>query len=74
MREVLFPRLIKLRADDDLVHNLAEAVRRGKLMLSESARLELRSAITARRPASADCTDDKGPGPFRPAHGLREAA
>jgi hypothetical protein len=25
MREVLFPRLIRLRADDELVHELAEA-------------------------------------------------
>ena len=55
MREVLFPRLIKLRADDDLVHDLAEAARRDKLTSSEFARRELRRAIVARtRPVRPD--------------------
>jgi hypothetical protein len=62
MREVLFPRLIRLRADDDLVHDLAEAARRDKLSLSEFAGRELRKAV-ARTPVSVGRTDDDGPGP-----------
>ena len=45
MREVLFTRLIKLRADDDLVHDLAEAARRDKLTLGEFACRKLRNAM-----------------------------
>ena len=72
MREVLFPRLIRLRADDDLVHDLAEAAKREHVTHSEFARRELRSAIAVRtRPGRPD---DDGPGPCRPAPGLREAA
>ena len=72
MREVLFPRLIKLRADDALAHGLAEAARRDKLTLSEFARRELRNAIAVR--ARPGRPDDDDPGPFRPTPGLREAA
>jgi translation initiation factor 2 beta subunit (eIF-2beta)/eIF-5 len=45
MREVLFPRLIKLRPYDNPVHDLAEAARRDPLTLSEFACRELRNAI-----------------------------
>ena len=72
MREVLFLRLIKLRADDALAHGLDEAARRDGMTLSEFARRELRSTLASRtRPGRPD---DDGPGPFRPASGLREAA
>ena len=74
MREVLFPRLVRLRADDELVYELAEATRRDKLTLSEFARRELRNALAARTPVSADRADDDGPGPFHPAPGMGEAA
>ena len=43
MREVLFPRLIRLRADDELAHELVEAARQDKVRLSEFARCELRT-------------------------------
>jgi hypothetical protein len=45
MREVLFPRLIKLRADDALAHGLAEAARRDGMTLGEFACRKLRNAI-----------------------------
>ena len=48
MREVLFTRRIKLRADDALAHGLAEAARRDGMTLSEFARRELRSAVASR--------------------------
>jgi hypothetical protein len=65
MREVLFPRLIRLRADDDLVHDLAEAARRDKLSLSEFAGRELRKAV-ARTPVSVGRTDAcRGPQPCK---------
>jgi hypothetical protein len=72
MREVLFPRLIKLRTDDALAHGLAEAARRDGMMLSEFARRELRSAVASRTRSGRP--DDEGPGPFRPAVGARMAA
>ena len=53
---------IRLRADDDLVHDLAEAARRDKLSLSEFAGRELRKAV-ARTPVSVGRADDDGPGP-----------
>ena len=72
MREVLFPRFIKLRADDDLARDLAETARRDRVTLSEYAMRELRRAIAAHtRPGRPD---DDGPGPLRPAPGMREAA
>ena len=74
MREVLFLRLIRPRADDELAHDLAEAARRDPLTLSEFACREPRNAIVARRPGSASSPHHDGPGPFRPAPGLREAA
>ena len=60
--------------DPGLARDLAEVARRDKLTLSEFARRELRSAMAARRPGPAGRTDDDGPGPFRRAPGLREAA
>ena len=45
MPEVLLPLLIKLRANDELVHDLAEAARRDPLTLGEFACRELRNAI-----------------------------
>jgi hypothetical protein len=72
MREVLFLRLIKLRADDALAHGLAEAARRDGMTLSEFARRELRSTLASRtRPGRPD---DDGPGPFRPTPGMQEEA
>jgi Ribbon-helix-helix protein, copG family len=67
MREGLFPRLIRLRADDELAHNLAELACRDKLTLSEFSRCALRNALAARAPVSPCPADDDGPGPFRPA-------
>jgi hypothetical protein len=74
MRKILFPRLLRFRADDELARDLAAAARRDKLTLSEFARRELRNAIATRTIVSAGRTDDNGPGPFRPAPGLRETA
>jgi len=74
MREILFPRLIRLRADDELVHDLAAAARRDKVTLSEFSRRALRNALAARGSVSPCPADDDGPGPFRPASGMREAA
>ena len=72
MREVLFTRLIKLRADDALAHGLAEAARRDGMTLSEFARRELRSAIAARsRPVRPD---NDGSDRHPPAAGARIAA
>ena len=63
MREILFPRLIRLRADDELVHDLAAAARRDKVTLSEFSRRALRNALAARGSVSPCPADDDGPGP-----------
>ncbi len=54
MREVLFPRLSRLRVDDDLVHDLAEAAKREHVTHSEFARRELRSALAGAGTGSRD--------------------
>ena len=72
MREVLFPRLIKLRADDALAHGLAEVARRDGMTLSEFARRELRSAVAVR--ARLGRPDDDGPGRHALVAGARIAA
>jgi len=62
MCEVRFPSLIRLRADDELAHDLVEAARWDKLSSSEFAGRELRKAV-ARTPVSVGRADDDGPGP-----------
>jgi hypothetical protein len=64
MREVLFPRLIRLRADDELAHELVKAAPKDKVTLSEFARCELRNAAATRRPVSGGHPNHDGPGPF----------
>jgi hypothetical protein len=40
MREILFPRLIRLRADDELAHNLAEVTLLARRLFSLDCRRE----------------------------------
>jgi hypothetical protein len=64
MREVLFPCLIRLRADDELAHELVEAARQDKGKAVRVRPLRAANAPATRRPASGGRSNDDGPEPL----------